>query len=104
VGNYTLITDAQISGQARRKNSTSFSGGGGVWLAFSERAGIQLDARLLRLQKYDRTFIDPTGGRNPNVTFFEDFELPPEAKNTATSAVFTLGFRYIPGALGGGAQ
>jgi len=104
VGNYTLIVDAQISGRAERSNDLSLNAGGGLWVAFNERAGIQLDARLLRLRNYDRSFIDPTGGRNPNVTFFEDFTLPPEAKNTATSAVFTLGFRYIPGSLGGGAQ
>ncbi len=104
VGNYTLILDAQIAGQARRSNDLSLSGGGGVWFAFSERAGIQLDARVMQLRNYDRSFIDPTAGRNPNVTFFEDFEAPPAAKNTATSAVFTLGFRYIPGSLGGGAQ
>ena len=104
VGNYTLILDAQIAGQARRANDLSLNAGAGVWLAFSERAGIQLDARLLRLRNYDRSFIDPTGGRNPNVTFFEDFELPPPAKNTATSAVLTLGFRYVPGQSGGGAQ
>jgi hypothetical protein len=104
VGNYTLITDAQISGQARRSNDLSLSGGAGMWLNFSERAGIQLDARLMQLRNYDRRFIDPTGGRNPNVTFFEDFETPPQAKNTATSAVFTLGFRYIPGSIGGGTQ
>ena len=104
VGNYTLILDAQIAGQARRSNDLSLSAGAGVWLAFNERAGIQLDARLLRLRNYDRDFIDPTGGRNPNVTFFEDFELPPAAKNTATSAVLTLGFRYVPGQGGGGAQ
>jgi hypothetical protein len=104
VGNYTMILDAQISGQARRSNDLSLSGGGGVWLNFSERAGIQLDARLLRLRNYDRNFIDPTNGRNRDAVFFEDFEVPPAPKNTATSAVFTLGFRYIPGALGGGAQ
>jgi hypothetical protein len=102
VGTYTMLLDAQISGRAQRKNDISLSGGAGFWYRFTERAGIQLDGRLLSLQNYDRRFIDPTSGRFPNSSFPEDFERPPAAKKTATAAIITLGFRYVPGNIGGG--
>ena len=34
--------------------------------------------------------------------FPEDFPTPPAAKKTALNTMFTLGFRYIPGGVGGG--
>jgi opacity protein-like surface antigen len=102
VGTYTLIADAQVAGQAKRKNDISLTGGAGFWYRLTDRAGIQIDGRLLQMRNYSRAFLDPTGGRNRNVSFPEDFVAPPAAKNTANAAVLTLGFRYIPGNIGGG--
>lgn len=101
VGTYTMLLDAQINGRADRRNASSFTFGGGVWIKFNERSGIQLDARQLTMRDYSRAFIDPTGGRNPNTVFPEDFPTVPAAKNTAGTLLLSLGFRYIPGASGG---
>jgi hypothetical protein len=97
VGTYSLFLDAQVSGSAQRKVEMSYLFGGGAWYRFSETTGIQFDARVLQMQKYDRGFLDPSKGRNPNTVFPEDFPTVPAAKNTAMNTIFTLGFRYIPG-------
>lgn len=101
VGNYTMLLDTQIAGRAARKNDMSYTVGGGLWIKLSDRTGLQFDVRSLTLQKYDRTFLDPTLGRNKNTTFPEDFPAIPAAKKTAQNTMFTLGFRYIPGPIGG---
>ena len=98
VGNYTMLLDTQISGRAARKNDMSYTLGGGLWIKLSERTGLQFDVRSLTLRQYDRAFLDPTLGRNQNTTFPEDFPAIPASKKTAQSTMFTLGFRYIPGA------
>lgn len=100
-GTYTMLLDTQINGKAAIKNSSSYTLGGGVWIKFTERSGIQIDARQLTMRNFDRGFIDPTAGRNPNTVFPEDFPSVPAAKNTAANFVLSLGFRYIPGNIGG---
>ncbi len=96
VGTYTMLLDTQINGKAAIKNSSSFTLGAGVWIKFNETTGIQLDARQLTMRNFDRSFIDPAGGRNRNTVFPEDFPAVPAAKNTAGNLMLTLGFRYIP--------
>jgi hypothetical protein len=97
VGTYSLFLDAQVAGSAQRKVEMSYMFGGGAWYRFSESTGVQLDARMLQMQKYDRAFLDPSKGRLPNNVFPEDFPAVPAAKNTALNTIITLGFRYIPG-------
>lgn len=97
IGTYSLFLDAQVAGQAERKVEMSYLFGGGVWYRFTESTGIQLDVRALQMQKYDRTFLDPSKGSLPNTVFPEDFPEVPAAKNTSLNTVITLGFRYIPG-------
>lgn len=100
-GTYTMLLDTQVNGKAAIKNSASYTVGGGLWIKFNERTGIQFDARQLTMRNYDRGFIDPAGGRNQNTVFPEDFPAVPKAKNTAANLMLSLGFRYIPGATGG---
>ncbi|AMW04278.1 outer membrane beta-barrel protein [Gemmatimonas phototrophica] len=100
-GTYTMLLDTQINGKAAIKNSASYTLGGGVSIKFTERSGIQIDARQLTMRNFDRGFIDPTAGRNPNTVFPEDFPSVPAAKNTAANFMLSLGFRYIPGNIGG---
>lgn len=103
VGTYTMIADVQVNGRAKRKNELSYTGGAGVWIKLGERVGIQLDARAMQMTKYDRDFLNPAAGRRELITPFpEDFPAPPAAKNTAINTMFTLGFRYLPGGIGGG--
>ena len=101
VGTYTLLLDTQVAGRAARKNDLSYTLGGGVWIRLTDRSGLQFDVRSMTLQKYDRGFLDPSQGRSPNTVFPEDFPSVPAAKKTAQNTLFTLGFRYIPGASGG---
>ncbi len=97
VGTYVMILDAQVNGQAKRKNALSYTGGAGVWLKLSESAGLQFDVRAIQFTDYDREFLNPATGRaEQNTPFPEDFPAPPAAKKTALNTVFTLGFRYIP--------
>gem|GEM_PF-1402963 len=102
VGTYTLIPNAQVNGRAKRKTDLSLTFGGGIWYKLGDRVGVQLDARAMQMRNYDRNFFNPALGRpelrNP---FPEDFPNPPAAKNTALSTMFTLGFRYLPGGVGG---
>lgn len=103
VGTYTMIADVQVNGRAKRTNDISYLGGAGFWLKLGERVGVQFDARAMQMQGYDREFLNPASGRpeldNP---FPEDFPAPPAAKKTALNTMFTLGFRYLPGGIGGG--
>lgn len=101
VGNYTMLLDTQVSGKSSRKNDLSYTVGAGAWYRLNERTGVQLDVRSLTLQKYDRKFLDPSAGKSPNTVFPEDFPSVPAAKKTAQNTVITLGFRYIPGPIGG---
>lgn len=95
-GTYTMLLDTQINGKAAIKNSSSYTAGGGLWIKFTETSGIQLDARRLTMRNFDRGFIDPTGGRNQNTVFPEDFPSVPSRKSSASNLMLTLGFRYIP--------
>lgn len=98
IGAYGMFLDPQTNRGARRTNGTSATAGGGVAVRLSERAGIQLDVRNLTFFGYQRSDLDPTGGRNPYVTLFaEDFAIPPARSKRVNSLMFTLGFRYIPG-------
>ena len=102
VGTYTMILDAQVNGKATRKTDLSYTGGAGVSFRLGDRVGVQLDARAVTLNGYDRRFLNPANGRAEQITPFpEDFPVPPPAKNTALSTMLTLGFRYIPAAIGG---
>ncbi len=103
VGTYTMIADVQVNGRAKRTNDISYLGGAGVWFKLGERVGVQFDARAMQMQGYDRDFLNPAAGR-PELTtpFPEDFPAPPAAKKTALNTMFTLGFRYLPGGIGGG--
>jgi outer membrane protein W len=100
-GTYTMLLDTQINGKAAIKNAASYTVGGGVWIKFTERSGIQIDARQLTMRNFDRGFLDPSAGRNPNRVFPEDFPAVPAAKRTAGNFMLSLGFRYIPGSAGG---
>ena len=53
------------------------------------------------MRNFDRGFLDPSAGRNPNRVFPEDFPAVPAAKRTAGNLMLSLGFRYIPGSAGG---
>lgn len=103
VGTYVLVLDPQVNGKTLRNNNMSYTYGGGLWYKLSERVGIQLDARAVTFTKYDRQLLNPARGRTEQITPFpEDFPTPPAAKSTALNTMFTLGFRYIPGGIGGG--
>lgn len=103
VGTYVMILDAQINGKETRRNDLSYTGGGGVWIKLSERAGLQFDVRAVQYQGFDRQFLNPARDRTELIQPFpEDFPTPPAAKKTALNTMFTLGFRYVPGAVGGG--
>lgn len=98
VGLYGMFLDPQTNRGSRRMNGGSVTGGGGVAVRLSERAGLQFDVRSLTFLGYNRSDLDPSGGRNPFITLFaEDFALPPDRSSRVSSLVFTLGFRYIPG-------
>lgn len=102
VGNYTMIANAQVNGKAKRQNDMSYAFGAGVWYKLGEKVGVQLDARAVQYQGYDRNFLNPAAGRPELITPFpEDFPVAPAAKNTALNTMFTLGFRYLPGGVGG---
>jgi len=103
VGTYLMVLDPQVNGKATRSNNLSYTYGGGLWYKLGERVGIQLDARAVTFTKYDRQLLNPARGRlEQNTPFPEDFPTPPAAKSTALNTMFTLGFRYIPGGIGGG--
>ena len=102
VGNYTMITDVQVNGKAKRKNEMSLVGGAGVWFKLGDKVGVQLDARAIQMRNYDRNFLNPAAGRPElNTPFPEDFPAAPAAKNTALNTMFSLGFRYLPGGISG---
>jgi hypothetical protein len=100
VGVTSMFLDPQINRGERRVVNTSLQYGAGFWFRFTEQTGIQFDIRALTLTDYDRSLLDPTAGRNPNITFVEDFPAPPEDKSSVTNWTFSLGFRYIPGFFG----
>jgi hypothetical protein len=96
-GYYGLFLDPQINNGIKRQNGASFSGGAGVVVRLSDRAGLQFDARSLTMTNFSQSALDPAGGRNPNRLFPEDFPIRPEAKRSISNFLFTVGFRYIPG-------
>lgn len=101
LGWYTMIADAQVNGKSTRMSDLSLQFGGGFWYKLGDRVGVQLDARAVQYQNYERTFLNPANGRMEQKTPFpEDFPAAPAAKNTAQNILLTLGFRYLPG--GGG--
>ncbi len=103
VGSYVMMLDPQVNGKATRKNDLSYTGGVGLWYKLGERVGVQLDARAVTYTKWDRNILNPAFGRPELLTPFpEDFPVPPASKNTALNTMITLGFRYIPGGIGGG--
>jgi len=103
VGTYVMMLDPQVNGKAVRANNLSYTGGVGFWYKLGDRVGIQLDARAVTYTKYDRSLLNPALGRTEQrIPFPEDFPTPPAAKSTALNTMLTLGFRYIPGGIGGG--
>lgn len=102
-GTYVMILDAQVNGKETRNNDVSYTGGAGFWVKLSEQAGLQFDVRAVQYQGYDRNFLNPARDRTELIQPFpEDFPTPPAAKTTALNTMFTLGFRYVPGGIGGG--
>lgn len=102
IGNYTMIADAQVNGKSSRQNDLSYQFGGGFWVKLGDKVGFQFDARALQFQQYNRDFLNPAAGRRELITPFpEDFPAAPAAKNTALSTTFSIGFRYLPGGIGG---
>lgn len=98
IGNYTMIADAQVNGKTARMNDMSVSLGGGITFKLGDRVGVQLDARAVQFQGFDREFFNPAHGRREQLTpFAEDFPAAPAPKSTAMTTSFTLGFRYLPG-------
>ncbi|MBA3559527.1 MAG: outer membrane beta-barrel protein [Gemmatimonadaceae bacterium] len=95
-GYYRTFLDPQINRGARGWDGASYSYGGGFTVRFSERSGIQLDVRNLVLTDYERQSLEPSLGRNPNIFFEEDFNLPPDNKSSVNNLVLSLGFRYVP--------
>lgn len=103
VGTYVMLLDAQVNGKETRSSDMSYTGGIGVWIKLSDRAGIQLDARSVSYQGYNRQFLNPAAGRKELVNPLpEDFPVPPAAKKTAMNTMLSIGFRYVPGSVGGG--
>jgi hypothetical protein len=96
-GMYGMFMDPQTNRGAKRSTGSSFTGGGGVAVRLSERAGLQFDVRSLTFFGYNRRDLDPTGGRNANTIFAEDFAVPPARSKSVNNLMFTLGFRYVPG-------
>ena len=97
VGYYGLFLDPQINNGIKRQDGASFSAGAGIVLRLSDRAGLQFDARNLTLTNFSQSELDPSGGRNPNRLFPEDFPLRPASKKSINNFLFSVGFRYIPG-------
>jgi outer membrane protein W len=95
-GYYAMFFDPQISRGTRRETSPSLTIGGGVGIKLTDRAGLQLDARDLIFTDYKASRLDPSGGRNPNIYFPEDFPTPPARKSTVHNILFSIGFRYVP--------
>lgn len=101
VGTYFLALDPQLNGGNTKINELSFTGGGGLSLKLTDKAGIQFDARFTQYQNYNRALLNPARNRTEQITPFpEDFPPPPAAKTTALNTMFTLGFRYVPGSIG----
>ncbi len=102
IGTYALLTDPQISRGRRSTQEVSYTGGVGVFVRLGQRVGVQLDARSLTYTNFDRDALNPAVGRaEQNTPFPEDFQRPPAAKRTVLNTQYTLGFRYIPGGVGG---
>ena len=96
-GYYGMFFDPQINRGSRRMTGWTGSGGGGVRVQLSPRAGLQFDARDVIFTNYRASRLDPADGRNPNVFFPEDFPPPPQRKETVHNIMFSIGFRYVPG-------
>lgn len=95
-GYYGAFLDPQINRGSRQFNGFSGTIGGGILFQLSPSAGIQLDVRDLILTSYEAGTLDPSGGRNPNLWFLEDFPEPPDRKSTVHNIALSLGFRYAP--------
>jgi energy-coupling factor transporter ATP-binding protein EcfA2 len=96
-GYYGMFLDPQINRGTRRMSGWTATGGGGVRVALTERAGLQFDARDVIFTRYKHARLDPSDGRNPNIFFIEDFPTPPRPKSTVHNIMFSVGFRYVPG-------
>ena len=97
VGYYGLFLDPQINNGIKRQDGAAFSAGAGIVVRLSDRAGLQFDARNMTLTNFSQRELDPSGGRNPNILFPEDFPVRPAAKKSINNFLFSVGFRYIPG-------
>jgi opacity protein-like surface antigen len=101
VGAYSVFLDPEINRGRRNFSGMTGTGGGGLAIRFSERAGIQLDVRNMTFFNYKADQLDPSNGRFPNAFFFDDFPSPPTRKKAVSNMVYSLGFRYVPAGRGG---
>lgn len=101
VGYYGLFLDPQISKGAHHFNGASFTLGAGAAYQLTKQVGLQIDVRSVTLSRYDASALNPSGGRDPNVAFIEDFPTPPSRRSSVSNYVFNIGFRYVPQAGGG---
>ena len=98
-GYYSIFVDPQLNNARKRRfGGASFALGGGATFRLSPRAGIQLDVRDMIMTNFDAEALDPTGGRNRNIWFPEDFSTVPTRKKSLNNLMFSLGFQYLPGA------
>lgn len=98
-GYYSIFVDPQLNNARKRRfGGPSFALGGGATIRLTERAGIQFDIRDMIMTNFDASALDPTDNRNPNIWFPEDFPTRPTRKKSINNLMFSLGFRYLPGA------
>lgn len=98
VGVYTLYLNPQVSRSPRRHSAMSANFGGGIDLNVGKGAGIQLAVRDLVLNKFRRSFMNPTDPRFTEIRFNEDIAPIPPAKSTIHNLQVSLGFSFRPSA------
>jgi hypothetical protein len=95
-GYYSFFLDPQVNRGRRREANVSGLLAAGAAYRLSSRAGISFNVRDMILTGYHASAFDPSGGRNQNVNFVEDFPRSPSRKSTISGLIYTIGFRYVP--------